>query len=95
MTAQEGRPYCIKAGCYIVNKGENQKLLKQCRDCCNVRYIGCPGFIGKGQDDTPTWDWIRWWYHDIPIPDRRDVLVGSSELCPKSHSLSEKARSGE
>lgn len=76
MTSQEGRPYCTRAGMYLVEKNKNQNLLNQCRECNAIRFIGCPGF--KHREDTCDRDantWARWWYLNEPIADDFDATL--------------------
>ena len=93
MTSKQGRPFCLKAKCYILNKDEsNTKLLDQCCNCAHIIYVGCSGFMGKGDvGDIAAYNWIRWWYHSIPYPHREQdpaALSGCVEKptdgCPEN-----------
>ncbi len=71
MSATQGRPYCLKAKSYILKEDQpNTKLTKQCCSCGEIIYVGCSGFSGTGKGDKKVYDWIRWWYHDIPYPEK-------------------------
>jgi len=61
MGAQEGKPWCRKAGRYILPEGwENTNLSPQCRECRFIIYVGCPGFDGSTKRDKVVEDYIRW-----------------------------------
>lgn len=72
MLSKEGRPYCLKALCYILKEDEStSKLTTVCKSCSHIIYVGCPGFLGKGTADQDAYNWLRWWYHEIPIPEKK------------------------
>ncbi|MBA7645484.1 hypothetical protein ES703_53242 [subsurface metagenome] len=59
--AQEGRPFCRKAGRYLlpVDWG-NSNISSQCRECSYILYIGCPGFEGSTKIDQSVLNYIQW-----------------------------------
>ncbi len=89
MTSKQGRPYCLKAKCYILNKDQaNTKLLDQCCNCAHIIYVGCSGFMGKGDiGDMAAYNWIRWWYHSIPYPHREKPEDPAQEGCLQKSGL--------
>jgi len=61
MEAQEGRPYCRRAGRYILPENwENANLSSQCRECIFIIYVGCPGFDGSTKRDEAVAKYIGW-----------------------------------
>ena len=83
--ASQGRAYCTKGNYYLVGEGDsNQRLLKQCRACDNIIYVGCPGFKSIKTGDKKTRDWIRWWYYDIPSTSAEEPPFQTIMKCPAS-----------
>jgi len=95
MTAQEGRPYCIKAQKYLTEEGKGSNLLPACRVCRHILFIGCPGFFYKQTENphSPTHLWVRWWYYNEPIPD--DWRKTNSEIFNLDCSEQTKTKEGE